>query len=556
VPAYRRGGVALPIVLTVAGLGLNLLALVGSVLLWPAPPAGIVRFSVSSAYTLAGGIAWYRRPDYLLGPLMVLGGLLALLPVLTRFPDNGALFAIGSAIGGVHEVVLAFAILGYPSGKPAGRVNGPAAITVLLLGFGLALADLVTRDTTQPPCIFACATEPNPFLIVDLGGLAVQVGRVVGSVMALVVLTLVARRYLKAAGAARRVLTPVVAATVIAASLVAVRALAFGDLAQVSVAAQVLVPIALGVGFLRSRMARAGVADLVLNAGRAPTLHSLEAAVRSTLHDPTVQLGRWSNSVGDYVDRVAAPMRLDVGPDRQLTLIDGSRGPLAAMLHDPVLAEEGTLLPSVVAAVRVVLENEALATSLQAQTADISRLPRGRVTLLYSDIEGSTELLDALREGYAPLLSEVRRLQRAAVRAAGGTEIDSRADEFFAAIPDHIEAVRAAAAIQINLASRSWADDRAVRLRIGLHTGKPDLTSEGYVGMDIHVAARIGASAHGGQIVLSDSTKVVVAEPPDGFEFRDLGRYRLKGVPVDVRLHQLETDGLSKDFPPLRATPA
>jgi class 3 adenylate cyclase len=228
---------------------------------------------------------------------------------------------------------------------------------------------------------------------------------------------------------------------------------------------------------------------------------------------------------------------------------------LAALTHDPVLAEEGDLLPSVVAAVRVVLENEELTTSLQAQAADARRLPTGRVTLLHTDIEGSTELLDALRERYAPMLSELRRLLRATVRSAGGTEIDSRADEFFAAIPDPLAAVTAAIKIQRELGRRSWPEGRAVRIRIGLHTGEPDRTAEGYFGMDLHLAARVGAAGHGGQIVASDSTRTAAGAAGLGISFRDLGLYRLKGIALDVRLFQVDTDDLSSEFPPLRASP-
>ena len=299
-------------------------------------------------------------------------------------------------------------------------------------------------------------------------------------------------------------------------------------------------------------MARAGVADLLVRAGTAPTLTVLEEAVSKTMHDPSVRLARWSASAGSYLDRNGRPLDLEPDGSHSATWIDGSSGPLAAMTHDPVLAEEGDLLPSVTAAVRIVLENDLLATSLQAQAVDAANLPSGRVTMIYTDIERSTELLDRLRERYPPLLSEVRRIQRSHVRAAGGTEIDSRGDEFFAAVP--ASAIVATIGIDRELAARPWPELVRVRVRAGLHTGEPVRTPEGYTGMDVHQAARVGSSGHGGQIVVSQATcEAVAGQIDEEIEFRALGVYRLKGIPSTVALYQLVAPGLEVDFPPLMA---
>ena len=240
---------------------------------------------------------------------------------------------------------------------------------------------------------------------------------------------------------------------------------------------------------------------------------------------------------------------------RQVTTVATTAGPLAEIEHDRVLAEEGDLLASVAAAVRIVLENERLATSIQAQAADAARLPTGVVTLFYTDIERSTELLDRLREGYAQVVRELRQLLRRAIREAGGSEIDSRADEFFAAIPDASRAVGAAVAIQRQLEAHAWPQGVAVRIRIGLHTGMPERTDDGYVGMDVHVAARIGAAGHGGQIVVSAATREAVRERLVEVAFEDLGRYRLKGIPGDARLYQITDSGRELSFGPLRVEP-
>jgi class 3 adenylate cyclase len=556
--------VALPIVLLLIGIGALCFYLGAAVIYGPFQPGTVLRATLFMAYLGAGTLAWIRRPEYLTGRLMVLAAFLLLVPTLRRFEDNGALFAIGSTLGSLEEAVLGYLLLTYPSGRPGPGINGFVARALAVVTFPLALADLLTRETAEPPCriVRGCTDERNPFLVVNLGSIVAQFSVVVIGIVGVVVLALVVRRYLGARGAARRMLAPVLFAGVLATLLVVLRQITFYNveawlpLDLVAGTSQTLIPLALGVGFLRSRMARAAVADLVVGAGREPSLVGLEASVRRTLHDPSARLARWSESTAAYLDAGGRPLEAGPTQTQEVTQIDGSRGRLAVLAHDPVLAEEGDLLPSVVAAVRVVLENEDLANSLQAQASDAGRLPAGRVTLLHTDIEGSTELLDALRERYAPMLSEVRQMLRAAVRSAGGTEIDSRADEFFAAIPDPVAAVTAAIGVQGELSRRTWPDGHAVRIRIGLHTGEPDRTTEGYVGMDLHLAARVGAAGHGGQIVASDSTRAAFGAAGSGASFRDLGLYRLKGIPLDVRLYQVDTDHASSNFPPLRATPA
>ncbi len=554
------GRVVVPIGLLVIGIGAIAYYVAAAQIYGWIMPGTVIRAAVAVAYLGAGTLAWLRRPEYFTGRLMVFTAFLVLLPPLQRFSGNGAIYAISGAFGGIYEAALGYLLLTFPSGRPGPGVTGLAARALVVLAFVFCLADLLTRRMVGQPCV-ACTDQPNPFLVVDLGLAVANLSVAAVGVSGLIVLGLVVGRYFRARGAARRMLAPVLFSGVLAAALVVVRQLSFNGpdaspfFGLLSGAAQTFIPLALGVGFVRSRMARAAVADLVMGAGQVPTVAGLETSVRRTLHDPSARLARWSESTAAYVDTDGRPMEIGGMESQELTLIDGSRGRLAALTHDPVLAEEGDLLPSVVAAVRVVLENQDLTNSLQAQATDAQRLPTGRVTLLHTDIEGSTELLDALRERYAPMLSELRRLLRAAVRSAGGTEIDSRADEFFAAVPNPVAAVMGAVDIQRALARRSWPDGRAVRIRIGLHTGEPDRTPEGYVGMDLHLAARVGAAGHGGQIVVSDSTRTAAGEA-DGVHFRDLGLYRLKGIPLDVRLYQVDADELPSEFPPLRANPA
>jgi len=144
---------------------------------------------------------------------------------------------------------------------------------------------------------------------------------------------------------------------------------------------------------------------------------------------------------------------------------------------------------------------------------------------------------------------------RSAIREAGGMEIDSRADEFFAAIPDPTAALRAAVSVQRQLATYPWPNGARVKIRIGLHTGEPDRTPDGYVGMDVHLAARVGAAGHGGQIIVSETTHTAVGERLPEVSFEDLGRYHMKGVPRDVRLYQVAGTDMASAFAPLRAEP-
>ena len=173
-------------------------------------------------------------------------------------------------------------------------------------------------------------------------------------------------------------------------------------------------------------------------------------------------------------------------------------------------------------------------------------LPSGTVTFLITDIEGSTKLLHELgAERYAEALAEHRRIVRRALGPQGGVEVDAQGDEFFAAFPSAPAALDAAAAIADGLAPGP------IRVRIGLHTGTARVTDEGYVGDDVHFAARIAAAGHGGQILVSDATAALAlprGAEPQGASLRDLGEHRLKDVEERVSIFQLGADS----FPPLK----
>ena len=180
-------------------------------------------------------------------------------------------------------------------------------------------------------------------------------------------------------------------------------------------------------------------------------------------------------------------------------------------------------------------------------------LPTGTVTLLFSDIEGSTRLLQQLGERYADVLAECRHLLRQVFVEYNGREVDTQGDAFFVAFARATDALAAAAAMQQALAERTWPEGISVRVRIGLHTGEPKLTADGYIGMDVHHAARIMSAGHGGQILLSPTTRQLVEQHlPAGTSLQDLGEHRLKDLQRPSHLFQLSLQGLSSDFPPLK----
>jgi len=191
---------------------------------------------------------------------------------------------------------------------------------------------------------------------------------------------------------------------------------------------------------------------------------------------------------------------------------------------------------------------------VRAQLQPQLKLPKGEVTFLLTDMEGSTELLGRLDDRYGALVSDVRRLVRAAVRQAGGREVDSRGDDLFAAFERAPSALEAALAIQRAMRAGTWPDGNEVRLRIGLHRGRPTLTETGYVGLAVHTAARICYAAHGSQIVLSAAVRAALVDPlADGIGLDPLGAWRFRGLPRGVELFQVSTPDLPGDFPPLRS---
>lgn len=184
-----------------------------------------------------------------------------------------------------------------------------------------------------------------------------------------------------------------------------------------------------------------------------------------------------------------------------------------------------------------------------------SELPTGTVTFLFTDIEGSTRLLDRLGHGYPEVLETHQRLLREVFAARHGLEVTTEGDSFFVVFRSAPEAAAAAIEAQRRIAEHDWPEDASVRVRMGLHTGEGTLGADNYVGVDVHRAARITAAGHGGQVVASGSTAALV-DHVEGVALRDLGEHRLKDLPRPEHLFQVLAEGLESDFPPLRSMDA
>ncbi len=183
-----------------------------------------------------------------------------------------------------------------------------------------------------------------------------------------------------------------------------------------------------------------------------------------------------------------------------------------------------------------------------------SAVPTGTVTMLFSDMEGSTRLLTRLGDAYADILRAQRRLQRAAYRRWHGREMGTEGDSFFVAFESARDAVNACVEAQRSLAAHKWPGGAEVKVRMGVHTGEPTPHEDGYVGLDVHLAARVAASAHGGQVVVSDATsRLVSRQLPAETTLRFLGGHLLKDIAEAQDLYQLVAPGLPEQFPPLRS---
>ena len=181
--------------------------------------------------------------------------------------------------------------------------------------------------------------------------------------------------------------------------------------------------------------------------------------------------------------------------------------------------------------------------------------PTGTVTFLFTDIEGSTRMLKELRDEYGTALADHQRIIRAALAENDGSEIDTQGDSFFAAFRRAKDAVGAAVDAQRALGRHEWPGGTQLRVRMGVHTGEPAVGGERYVGMGVHRAARIAAAGHGGQVLVSATTRELLRDdPPPDVSLKDLGEHQLKDMDEPERIYQLAAPGLETEFPPLKTS--
>ena len=315
-----------------------------------------------------------------------------------------------------------------------------------------------------------------------------------------------------------------------------------------------IVPVGFVTGQLRSQMSAATAGRLVIELGQVGTPAELERRLRTALRDPTLSVLHWSEAAAGYLDGAGRSVALPVASKtRAVTLLARQGQPMAALVHGRAAMANPDLVKTVTAAVKLALENEQLRGQVEARASEVRTLPKGRVTFLLTDIEGSTGLLRRLGDRYAVLLAEVRALIRGCVHRGRGREVDARADEFFAVFDRAPAALEAALAIVRSVRDRTWPDGLEVKVRTGLHSGQPLLTDTGYVGLAVHTAARICSAAHGGQILLSAAARDAVGRRrPSGVRLRSLGPHRFRGLRGPLVVFQVEARDLGPDFPALR----
>jgi class 3 adenylate cyclase len=311
-------------------------------------------------------------------------------------------------------------------------------------------------------------------------------------------------------------------------------------------------------GQLRSQSRQAAAGKAVIELGGLGTPEELEARLRTVLGDPTLAVLYWSESVSAYLDGEGRAVALPGdGADRAVTLLQRRGQPMTALVHDRAVLADPDLARSVTAAVTLAIENQWMHSEIQARSVEVRTLPTGTVTFLFTDIEDSTGLVSRLGDGYAHFLADLRRLLRATVHEYGGREVDTRADEMFAVFEQARSGLDAALTIQRKVRARAWPEGLSIRIRIGLHTGRPTLTDTGYVGLAVHTAARISFASHGGQILVSGAVREAVAgSEPVGVGFKDLGVHQFHGLPAPEALFQVEAADLPTKFPPPRTLAA
>ena len=291
-------------------------------------------------------------------------------------------------------------------------------------------------------------------------------------------------------------------------------------------------------------------------------LDELRRAALEDRIEADLQLGRHAELVPELEALVAEhPWRERLRGQLMLALYRGGRQVDALELYRDgrARADELGLLPgeSLRRLERAILEQDpALAAPETPQPRALAAVPTGTVTFLFTDIEGSTRLLNELGDAYGSLLEQHYQLLRAACDEHGGQEIESQGDAFMFAFRRARDAVQAAVQAQRAFAGADWPQAADVRIRIGIHTGEPGVAGRGYHGLEVVRAVRTSGSAHGGQILVSSPTRDLAGDAVPGISYRDLGEHALRGIDAPQRIFQVVAPGLAEDFPPPRTADA
>jgi class 3 adenylate cyclase len=468
---------------------------------------------------------------------------------------------LGAFVVPAADVAQAFILLAFPADRIHGRSErvGMAALLATFVCYVVVTAVTLEPATDVPTSCPPCG--PNPLRVIDVGGLVGEIQAAFGIVLigaVLVVVGLIVRRWVAATGPARRVMTPVLLGGVVFALGIATRQIVrlFGDEGAVpmidvgSALVRSLVPVGLMATFLRLESARDDVVGTAVQVGAGLSAAGLEDELRRALHDPNLTVAVWSETASAYLDREGRYIvpRSDSG-QRVLRLATGDE-PLAVVLHDPSI-DDPAVVDAIGSAVRLTVDTSRMRDRLEARGSHVADLPRGNVSFLFGDIEGSTELLARIGDRYAVVLDALRRIIRSSASSHRGTVVDVRADECFVTFERAADAVAAAVAMQRRIAAARPAGER-FRFRIGLHSGHSDVVDEGYVGLDVHLAARVMAAANGDQIVVSGAVVDLAGDLP-AIDYIDLGWYRLKGIPTPIRLARIVATELETDDRPARA---
>lgn len=535
------------ILVWLAGLGLCLAASTLSAAN-DRPPEVFLPVGISGAvYVTSGFLVARQRPANRIGYLLILIGAVPASFVILRYRFP-VLTILSDPTGSLAAILLAFVLLSFPSGNVAGRAErvALAAMTAYFVLYAVAVVFTLEPQahgvSRCPPCV------PNPLRITDLS--VFPAARPLGDVgivaSALAVAVLSVRRWYRARRAARRVLAPVLFGGLVTAAGFVTTSLAIltgggSDLTgQILFMLQILVPIGLAVTFIRVYVARGAVAAAIVQLGASPSSQALEAALRRAVGDPDLAVARWSPVADAYLDREGRRVELeDLERDRVALRIERDGLPLAVVVHDAALAVDPALVASVADAVRFAVDTTDMRDRLHSMGGDVANLPRGEVAFLFGDVEGSTKLLAAVGDGYVGILEQLRRIVREAAERGRGRVVDMRADECFLAFADPASAVRTAVDIQQRLGAASWFAATPPRVRMGLHLGTPELTADGYVGMDVHLAARVMATAEGGQIVASAPIVTSIGHLPEGLTAVPLGYVTLKGISEPEFLYRI-----------------